>query len=38
MSEEAVGMTTCSLADTDGFHDIGRMELIEGESLCDGYV
>lgn len=31
-------MTDCVLAHPDGAHDIGRMELIEGDSLCDGYV
>lgn len=29
---------TCGLADPDGVHDVGRMERIEAESLCDGYV
>lgn len=31
-------MTDCALAHPDGAHDIGRMELVEADSLCDGYV
>lgn len=31
-------MTDCALEHPDGAHDIGRMELVEGDSLCDGYV
>lgn len=29
---------TCELADTDGYHVIDRMDMVESESLCDGYV